>query len=208
MPNKTNGPIDTSGMRQVIPVMQTPPLNASADPEFNALAIAPIPPVMGTDTDAARQFYRTGVSQIRMPPLPIQAKPAAGASAASQIIVTQVSGGGSGSSGGTTATFQTNNVVNPVQNILNITGSGVSYGPGKGQVSNFASYQEVEEHGVLLPVEPILNFLAPITVADNPGNGSTDVTVPVMVGDSGSGGTAGLVPAPGAGSFAAGKYLT
>lgn len=239
-------------MKQVLPTMLMPPLNASADPEFNSLAIAPIPPILGTDTDAARQFYRTGVSQLRMPPLPTQAKPAAGASAQSQIIVNQIVGGGTGGTGGTTTSFQVNNVINPIQNILNITGPGVSYGPGKGQVSIFASYQTVEAAGVAKPVETILNFLSPFTATDNPGNGSTDIgisfaslsyqvvqqvgtskpaeprlnflapitatdnpgntstdiNVPAMVGDSGSGGVKGLVPAPPSGSFASGEFLT
>src|ERR1700752_3157326 len=68
-------------------------------------------------------------------------------------------------------------------------------------------YQTVQQAGTSKPQESKLNFLAPITAADNAGNGSTDITVPVMVGDSGSGGTAGLVPAPGAGDAAAGKFL-
>ncbi len=106
--------------------LQRPPLPASADPEFSPLALAPIPPVMGTSTDAARQFYRQGVSQLRMPPLPVAAAPAAGAASASQAI--QVIAGGGGPS------LQVNNIKNPVQDTLNLTGTGVSYGPGPGQV--------------------------------------------------------------------------
>src|SRR5579859_5760819 len=68
-------------------------------------------------------------------------------------------------------------------------------------------YQTVQQAGTSKPQEVKLNFLAPVTVADNTGAGSSDVTVPVMVGDSGSGGTAGLAPAPGAGDAAANKYL-
>src|ERR1700677_3401006 len=72
--------MDTRNRRVVSPpaVTPRPALNASADPEFSALSIAPIPPALGTSTDAARQFYRTGVSQIRMFPLPAQASPAVG----------------------------------------------------------------------------------------------------------------------------------
>ena len=81
-------PRDTSKMTQITPTAAAgqPVLNATADPEFNALSIAPIPTVLGTDTDAARQFYRTSVSQIRMPPLPPQSKIAIGATAASQAL--------------------------------------------------------------------------------------------------------------------------
>lgn len=133
MPNtlaNATKPVDTSNMTLITPsapTAQSPQLNASADPEFSALALAPIPPVLGTDTDAQRQFYRRGVSQLRMPPLPSQAKIAIGATAQSQVINQQFIGGGG-------PDLMVNNVANPVQNILNITGPGVSYGPAKGQV--------------------------------------------------------------------------
>lgn len=68
-------------------------------------------------------------------------------------------------------------------------------------------YQTVQQAGVSKPQEPRLNFLAPITATDNPGNTSTDIAVPVFIGDSGSGGVKGLVPAPAAGDTAAGKFL-
>jgi hypothetical protein len=73
-------PVDTSKLTPVTPpaVTPRPPLNASADPEFSALSIAPIPPVLGTSTDASRQFYRVGVSQIRMSPLPANSSVAVG----------------------------------------------------------------------------------------------------------------------------------
>lgn len=138
-------PRDTSNMTQVSPAptpqLPTPPF--SADPEFNSNMIAPIPGPLGTSTDAARQFYRRGVSQIRMLPLPTQSSPAVGAQAASQTIIAA----GAGSSG-TGIDLQVNNVDNPVQNILNITGSGVSYGPGKGQVQiSSGSGGDGLEHG-------------------------------------------------------------
>lgn len=71
-------------------------------------------------------------------------------------------------------------------------------------------YQTIQQAGSSLPQEPDLNFLAPMKAVDNPTNGfgSTDVSVPNMVGDSGSGGTAGLVPAPPSGSAAAGDFLS
>lgn len=91
-------PRDTSNLVPLVsaPSQAPPVLNASADPEFSALALAPIPPVLGTDTDAARQFYRGGVSQIRMSPLPIQSKIAAGAAASSNAIAVVAAAVGTG----------------------------------------------------------------------------------------------------------------
>lgn len=43
--------------------------------------------------------------------------------------------------------------------------------------------------------------------AAGPGSGSQVLTIPTLVGDSGAGGTKGLVPAPAAGDAAAGKFL-
>lgn len=126
-------PRDTSNMKlisQMPSAIPAPPIDTSADPEFNSLALAPIPTVLGTDTDAARQFYRKNVSQLRMAPLPPASKIAAGAAAASQTVV-QESGGA--------VELEVNNVANPVQDRLNITGSGVSYGPNPGQVQIAAS---------------------------------------------------------------------
>lgn len=68
-------------------------------------------------------------------------------------------------------------------------------------------YQTVQQAGTPKTQRPVLNFLAPITATDNPGNTSTDIAVPVFIGDSGSGGVKGLVPAPAAGDTAAGKFL-
>ena len=241
-------PMNTSNMNIVsFPAAPPAPPNTSADPEFSSIALAPIPPVMGTDVDGARQFYRSSVSQIRMPPLPAASKIAQGAQAATQVIY-QVNGGGSNTSASSTTgvDLQVNNVDNPVQSILNLTGPGVSYGPSKGEVSIFATIGQIENNGVAVPGEPTLNFLsplvvtdnptnqssdisvslatlyyqtvqqagtskaqepklnflAPMTVTDDPGNTSSDVAVSVMVGDSGSGGVKGLVPAPPAGSGA------
>ena len=78
-------PRDTSQMQLVSApaVTARPPLvRSDADPQFNALSIAPIPPALGTDSDAQRQFYRTGVSQIRM--LPIQGAASTSGGAASE----------------------------------------------------------------------------------------------------------------------------
>jgi len=68
-------------------------------------------------------------------------------------------------------------------------------------------YQTVQQAGSSKPQESRLNFLSPITATDNSGNTSTDVAVSVFIGDSGSGGVIGLVPAPAAGDAAANKFL-
>lgn len=124
--NDATKPRDTSNLELITrqaPLRQ-PAVDPSADPEFSPLSIAPIPPVLGTDTDAARQFYRKNVSQLRMPPLPSQAKIAVGAQASSnaqQVLTNNL-------------ILQVNGVTNPVQSVLNLTGSGVTYGPNPGQV--------------------------------------------------------------------------
>jgi hypothetical protein len=79
---------DLTNMRAVPPpsAVGRPPLSIpSADPEFNPLLIAPIPAPLGTSTDASRQFYRTGVSQIRMFPLPAAAAIAQGSQIATHV---------------------------------------------------------------------------------------------------------------------------
>ena len=58
-------------------------------------------------------------------------------------------------------------------------------------------YQTVQQAGSSKTQRHKLNFLAPITAADNSGNDSTDVAVPVF-GASGTSHSTGLVPDPGA----------
>jgi hypothetical protein len=59
-----------------------------------------------------------------------------------------------------------------------------------------AFYQTVQDDGTSLTQRPRLNFLLPIEVVDDPGNSSTDVSVPVF-GASGPNHSEGLVPDPG-----------
>ncbi len=66
-------------------------------------------------------------------------------------------------------------------------------------------YQTVQAAGTPATQRPNLNFLAPIVVADNSGNSSTDVSVPVF-GASGGSHSTGLVPDPGS-SAGTKKYL-
>src|SRR5271155_3736557 len=82
MPGKLTQRSDMEGFTPVQPPQLQRPsisLNESADPEFSSLAIASIPPILGTSTGASRQFYRRGVSQIRMSPIPQAASLATGA---------------------------------------------------------------------------------------------------------------------------------
>jgi len=58
-----------------------------------------------------------------------------------------------------------------------------------------SNYQTVDINSVPLPVRPIINFLPPFTGADNSGNGSSDISIPVCT--SGSSHTAGIVADPG-----------
>ena len=71
--------------------------------------------------DASRQFYRQSVSQVRMPPLPPSSSAAVGSQIQSHIVAAANDSGSS-----VNPTFEVNNVENPVQNILNLTGPGVS----------------------------------------------------------------------------------
>ncbi len=52
-------------------------------PNYEALSLAPAPAVMSTEIDRQRQFYRHGVSQYRISPLPSKANPSLNASAQS-----------------------------------------------------------------------------------------------------------------------------
>ena len=82
MPGKLREPTSMEGLRPVPPPAPPRPsiaLNESADPEFSSLSLGPIPPIMGTTVDAARQFYRRSVSQIRMSPIPQASSLASGA---------------------------------------------------------------------------------------------------------------------------------
>src|SRR6266478_9077547 len=58
--------------------MPTPDPNSM--PNYEALSLAPAPAVMSTDIDRQRQFYRHGVSQYRISPLPSKANQGTNAS--------------------------------------------------------------------------------------------------------------------------------
>lgn len=85
-----------------------------------------------------------------------------------------------------------------------LTSNGVAADPTF-QAPPTIYYQTVQQAGTSKPQESKLNFTAPITATDNPGNTSTDIAVPVFVG-SGASHATGLVPDPGA-SAGTTKYL-
>ncbi|MDE2106152.1 MAG: hypothetical protein KGL39_53510 [Patescibacteria group bacterium] len=103
-----------------------PPLARPSAPGYNPTSIAPVPDVLGQIPDWQRNFYRPGVSQSRISPLPSQAKIASGAQAQSQVII---------QAAGASTTLEVNGVKNPDQSILNLSGTAVTYGPGPGQVN-------------------------------------------------------------------------
>jgi hypothetical protein len=97
--------------------------------------------------------------------------------------------------------------------VYSLTGLGPAEGiPSfmsfKELLTNSFFYQTVQAAGSSLPQQSNLNFLAPISVVNDSGNSSSDVSVPDYTPDSGSGGVAGLVPAPPAGAGAGGYILT
>jgi hypothetical protein len=49
-------------------------------PDYNPLSLAPPPAIFSTDSDRQKQFYRRGVSQFRIPPLPSKSNPSINAS--------------------------------------------------------------------------------------------------------------------------------
>jgi hypothetical protein len=114
---------DLSGMEPVAnaaPAKPAAPPFVPSEPEFNPLQRSSLPTILNTPPDQLRQFYsRSGVPQSRVLPQNPAALASHNSAASSQAIVVQQSGQG--------LTLQTNNVKNPVQNILNlIGGNGIS----------------------------------------------------------------------------------
>jgi hypothetical protein len=62
-----------------------PPLPQDPSGGFNSLALGPVPPVLSTESDQLRQWYRGGVSQLRISPLPTTASPSVGAVAQTAV---------------------------------------------------------------------------------------------------------------------------
>lgn len=111
------------------PTPPTPPSRGGSNlPGNSPLTLAPLPVSFGSAPDFQRGFYVRGTSQQRIPPLPVQASTAVGASAKSQAIVEAATSGPS-------VDLQVNGVDNPIQTKANFTGTGVRYGPGPGQIN-------------------------------------------------------------------------
>src|SRR6266478_3387900 len=75
-------------------------------PNYEALSLAPAPAILSTEIDRQRQFYRHGVSQYRISPLPLKANPQVNAAARSVIASTPSSSGGGITSVGLTAPIE------------------------------------------------------------------------------------------------------
>lgn len=74
----------------------------------------------------------------------------------------------------TTTGFQYSGAA-PLNHIL--IGNGATYVDSATLPAGLANYQTAQAAGVSRPAEPTLNFLAPFTAVDNPGNTSTDVSL-------------------------------
>ncbi len=74
-----------------VSVERRPAVPAISAPDYDPLSLAPPPTILSTVPDKQRQWYRQGVSQYRIPPLPTKADPSINASSASvaKIIVQQ-----------------------------------------------------------------------------------------------------------------------
>src|SRR5260370_7353123 len=77
-----------------------PPVPAISAPDYDPLSLAPAPMILSTTPDRQRQWYRQGVSQYRIPPLPTKADPSINPSATSipttvaqQVFPAQPKGG-------------------------------------------------------------------------------------------------------------------
>ena len=219
MPNEQNPNITPEGENYGLPENFAPvdappiiPVNIGASQ--NPYLSGSIPPNLNLQPDLIATDVRGGrVPTVRL--MPVQGSPAINAQSKSvaQNVVNETINNTTNTNG-EFVSLQVNGAINDEQDVLNIQNgvntTAVYAGAGAVQINVPAmgdNYQTVQEAGVAKPQEPVLNFLAPITAVDNPGNTSTDIAVSVMVGDSGSGGVKGLVPAPGAGDAAAGKYL-
>lgn len=84
-------------MKDLVQVLQPagmtapPTANPGSMPNYEALSLAPAPPILSLDIDRQRQFYRGGVSQYRISPLP--SKSNAGINASARTIVNRAIAG-------------------------------------------------------------------------------------------------------------------
>jgi hypothetical protein len=108
------------------PAPPLPPVPDTNRPfRYNALSVSPAPSQISTAPDQLQQWVRPGMSQYRIWPPQAQSSQAVGAQIQSHVEAAVEAAA---------PVFQVNNRPNPIQGTLNLTGSGVSYGPGPGQV--------------------------------------------------------------------------
>ena len=102
------------------PRLSGPPAEPAYPPAPNPFQRSPLPPMMVTQPDTLRAFYRgSGAPQTRNIPQPPSATPAIGATASSQAIKVVQEGQGT--------LLETNNVANADQTTLNlVAGSNIS----------------------------------------------------------------------------------
>jgi hypothetical protein len=203
--------------------IDVPPIIPSNGPSsgVNPFGGGSIPQNMSLQPDFVNTLYRGGaVPTVRL--MPVQGAPSTNAQSESvaQKVVSEVINSTTNSSG-QFVSLETNGVLNAEQDILNVQ-NGVNTTAvyaGAGAVQINTSAHELAVNGTAAPgIEVNLNSSTPAPVTNTTnvifqsdgGTPETNVSayMPLMVGDSGSGGTSGAVPAPPSGSFAAGKYLT
>lgn len=91
---KLSDAIKPPDMEKLVPVSQPAGVSApptpdpSSMPGYESLSLAPAPTILSLDVDRQRQFYRRGVSQYRISPLPTKSNPSLNAS--TRTITTQV----------------------------------------------------------------------------------------------------------------------
>ena len=193
-----------------------PPAFSGRDPYGSGL----LPQNLGLQPDLVNTSYGGSIPATRLFPLPPSGTP--GVNAAIGSTITKVIEQGTSNSGGSVVTFETNGMVNADQTVLNLkNGSNitmVSDNAGGVTISATTAGNSVDVNG-----SPIAGTAANLNNTTPAATGSatnvhfqadsntptTNVSayLPLMIGDSGSGGVAGAVPAPTPGSGVVVDYL-
>lgn len=183
----------------VLPATGTIPYLSGSIPQQFQLA----PDLLNTDYSNGR------VPSVRL--MPIQANASANAASASvtQKIIEQTVNNIS-NSGNALITLKTNEANNSEQDLLNLTGAGtvsVTNAAGTTTITG-SSGIVIKTNGTNNISQAVLNQTNGTGISIVAGAGGlVTFNAPVLIGDTGAGGTQGIVPAPPAGSAAAGKYL-
>lgn len=191
----------------------TPPNPSGVNPYGSS----PLPQNLGYQPALVKTGYPSSTGPVDL--MPIATTPQQNAKA--QSTVREIISGGGTNSSGEVITFETNNNTNAVQDILNlIQGSNVILASdASGGVTISSASQVISVSGVAAPGSTVnLNGTTPapasgttnVIFQKDGGTPTTNVSayMPLMVGDTGSGGVSGAVPAPPAGSAGAGKFLS